>query len=65
MIADNLSKIPLFGNLPPAMLKDIASCLISTKLNMNDVLFYKEDIGDCLLLLKIGEVKISVLQQNL
>jgi hypothetical protein len=32
---------------------------------MNDVLFYKEDIGDCLLLLKIGEVKISVLQQNL
>jgi CRP-like cAMP-binding protein len=56
--AQTLQKLPLFGELPPDMLREIAYKMVKRDLSKDEVLFHKGDPGDALYVIRTGWVKI-------
>lgn len=56
--AQTLQKLPLFGDLPQDMLKEIARKMAQRALGKDEELFHKGDPGDALYVIRTGWVKI-------
>ncbi len=60
MKAQDLKKIPLFENMSIELLEEICSRMSLKYLKKDEVLFYKDDIGDALYIINSGKIKISI-----
>ncbi|GAB4234018.1 MAG: Crp/Fnr family transcriptional regulator [Acidobacteriota bacterium] len=63
-IADYLSKVPIFAELPREELENIARLFRERKYRKNDVIFLEEDTGQYLYLVREGRVKVTRLLPN-
>ena len=55
---DHLKNIPLFKSIPEDELKSINSALKEINFNKDDVIISEGEVGDCLYLIKSGQVKV-------
>ena len=56
-----LDQVPLFASLQPAHLSELASKLMTRNYRQGETIFYKDDPGLLLYIVKAGQVKITTL----
>ncbi|MCF8107564.1 MAG: cyclic nucleotide-binding domain-containing protein, partial [Desulfohalobiaceae bacterium] len=60
MKPEDFTRIPLFESMPTEVMHELSTYLTSTTLQKDEALFYKDEIGDALYIIKSGKIKISI-----